>query len=205
MNRFLLMAFILWVSVINISAESKSPIEGTRDCMVIYGINPVIGLNTGIIQTYHNRNKSTSPGTGWFLTTEEGIIEATEDDENLLYYLAKNRQSLRESLIGIDYPIETAEGESLTYAYFDDASATLTYFYKYDENLYDMNEMLRLGSAVSKVIMKKKLKQNKSFLDSLILSFANLKYKYIGDKTGLTCEIFFTYDELEDLEDDEDK
>lgn len=86
---------------------------------------------------------------------------------------------------------------TLQYAYFDDETASSVYFYVCDESIHDMNQKMR-EVDLTKMLLGKSLMNEMAAL-SAVAAYANIKYVYIGNKTGLTSYITFYLHELHDF------
>lgn len=189
---------IVWTILWSVTTYGKTPIEAGRDLIVRYGVNPYYKILNSVKCPYKDDSEEGKTGTGWFIDLpDEGSYEVTVADETFIRDVAYKRQSIREEFRQLNYPlIMEGTGMTIQYAYFDDESASCVYFYVCDESIHDMNQKMR-ESGLSKLLLKKTILSNLN-AERFASAFVNIKYVYVGDKSGLTSYINFDWDELYD-------
>ncbi|MDE6498521.1 MAG: hypothetical protein K2L21_07665 [Muribaculaceae bacterium] len=181
-----------------ITTLGETPLEAGRDLIVRYGVNPYYEtLNS--VRCPDKDAEGADVGAGWGITLPDGETYAvTVADESFIRKVAQRRLSLREEFSQLNYPVKIdGAGMTLQYAYFDDETASSVYFYVCDESIHDMNQKMREGD-LTKMLLGKSL-MNETAALSAVAAYANIKYIYIGNKTGLTSYITFYLHELHDF------
>ena len=194
-SRLSVLSIVIFFTV---TTYGKTTLEAGRDLIVRYGVNPSYEMFSSIKCPYNKDSEDSKVSAGWFKTLPDGeTYEVTVADEKFIRDVAYRRQSLREELRKPNYPISIdGTGMTLQYAYFDDETASCVYFYICDESIHDMNQKMREG-ALSKMLLKKAVLKNLD-AERLVFAYVNIKYVYIGNKSGLTSFVNFMWDELYD-------
>lgn len=181
-----------------ITTIGKTPLEAGRDLIVRYGVNPYYQTLSSVRCPYKDNSEDAHVGAGWFIDLPDGETYAvTVADERFIQDVAYKRQSIREELRQPNYPVNIdGTGMTLQYAYFDDETASCIYFYICDESIHDMNQKMREGD-LNKMLLKNSILKGMD-AERFVSAFVNIKYVYIGNKSGLTSYITFDWDELYD-------
>ena len=181
-----------------ITTIGKTPLEAGRDLIVRYGVNPYYQTLSSVRCPYKDNSEDAHDGAGWFIDLPDGETYAvTVADERFIQDVAYKRQSIREELRQPNYPVNVdGTGMTLQYAYFDDETASCIYFYICDESIHDMNQKMREGD-LNKMLLKNIILKGMD-AERFVSAFVNIKYVYIGNKSGLTSYITFDWDELYD-------
>lgn len=199
-NKFRILRLIALVLLLPLAITTlgKPPLEAGRDLIVRYGVNPYYQTLSSVICPYKDNSEDANVEAGWFIDLPNGETHAvTVADERFIRDVAYKRQSIREELRQPNYPVNIdGTGMTIQYAYFDDETASCMYFYICDESIHDMNQKMREGD-LNKMLLKNVILKEMD-AERFVSAFVNIKYVYIGNKSGLTSYITFDWDELYD-------
>ncbi len=178
--------------------HAESSLEEEIEMLYLYGVNPSYEELQSIKAPYGFKKETDYKGTGRYAYLPNGTkFEIREGDEKYLERVAHMRHKIREMCQKYDHPISFEPFPLILQRVFlDDRTATVTSISVVDE--LEVN-LIEIADYIERDWSKKMtLWSFKKDLALYVGAFINLRYIYIGERSGLTVSANIKWNELLD-------